>query len=77
MPTFVTKRIKSLDLNGKPRKEKSLCWFHFFACENLSAYFAISICISNLSSVDCGLSRSAKPLHSLFRNLLKATCNRS
>lgn len=63
MPFFVTKRIKSLDLNGKPRKEKSLCWFHFFACENLSAYFAISICISNLSSADCGLSQAVDLLN--------------
>ncbi len=78
MPTFATKRIKSLVLNGEPRKEKSLCWFHFFACENLSAYFAISICISNLSSVDCGLSQAldqsaVKPLLSIFRNQLNAT----
>lgn len=58
MPTFVTKRMKSFDLNGNSRKEKSLCRFHFFACENLSAYLAISICISNLGSADCGLSRA-------------------
>lgn len=27
MPTFVTKRIKSLDLNGKPRKESHYAGF--------------------------------------------------
>lgn len=51
MPSFVTKRMKSFGLNGYARKEESLCRFHFFACENLSAYFAISICISSLGSV--------------------------